>query len=37
LPSSKTILDVSNGLLRLSPSNTKVILWDISKDGKFMV
>jgi hypothetical protein len=36
-PSSKTFVDVSNGLLGLSPSNTKVLLWDISKDGKFLV
>jgi len=36
-PSSKTVVDASNGLLGLSSSNTKVILLDISKDGKFMV
>jgi hypothetical protein len=37
LPSSNIVVNVSNGLLGLSPLNAKIILWDISKDGKFIV
>jgi hypothetical protein len=32
-PSSHTFVDVGNGLPRLNPLNTRVIQWNILKDG----